>query len=159
MSAPRYMDAALFQGLAGKAKDSPRGRAHHNFHEMEEPCHRMMVGMQPETYIPPHRHLSPDKAEALLVLKGKLGLLVFSEQGELLDKRVLEAGGECVGVDLSPGVFHALVVLAPDTLMFECKAGPYRPVSEAEMAHWAPREGDAGVAAYHAWMLAQFAEA
>jgi cupin fold WbuC family metalloprotein len=72
---------------------------------------------------------------------------------------VLEAGGECVGVDLSPGVFHALVVLAPDTLMFECKAGPYRPVSEAEMAHWAPREGDAGVAAYHAWMLAQFAEA
>lgn len=156
MSRPRYMDQSLFEGLAVKAADSPRGRAHHNFHEMEEPCHRMMVGLQPDTYIPPHRHLSADKAEALLVLKGKLGLLVFGEEGELLETRVLEAGGECVGVDLPPGVFHGLVVLAPDTMMFECKAGPYRAISGAEMAGWAPREGDAGVAEYQAWMQAQF---
>ncbi len=40
--------------------------------------------------------------------------------------------------------------------MFECKAGPYRPVSEGELADWAPREGDVGVAEYQRWMLAQF---
>lgn len=122
MSAPRFLDQSLFADLAEKAAASPRGRQHHNFHQMEEPCHRMAVGMQPGTYIPPHRHLSADKAECLLVLKGALGLLVFDEDGQLLSKRLMQAGGDCVGVDLPPGVFHGLVVLAPDTLMFECKA-------------------------------------
>ncbi len=81
-----------------------------------------------DTYIPPHRHLSEDKAETLLVLKGRLGLLLFDEEGGVIEKRLLEAGGECLGVDLPPGVYHALVVLAADSILFECKAGPYRPV-------------------------------
>lgn len=157
MDAPRFLDQTLFAELAGKAAASPRQRQHHNFHQMEEPCHRMAVGLQPDTYIPPHRHLSTDKAEALLVLKGRLGLLIFSDSGELLGTRVLEAGGDCVGVDLPPGVFHALVVLAADSILFECKAGPYRPVGEGERAPWAPNEGEAEVAEYLAWMRAQFA--
>lgn len=117
----------------------------------------MAVGLQPNTYVPPHRHLSADKAETLLVLRGSLGLLVFDEDGQVLARRVLQAGGECPAVDLPAGVFHSLVVLEPDTVMFECKAGPYRPVGEGEMAAWAPREGEAGVAEYQAWMRAQFA--
>jgi cupin fold WbuC family metalloprotein len=116
----------------------------------------MVVGLQPSTYIPPHRHLGDDKAETLLVLKGRLGLLIFDESGQVLTKRVLQPGGDCLGVDLPPGVFHGLVVLEADSLMFECKAGPYRPVGEGELAHWAPREGEVGVAEYQAWMRAQF---
>jgi len=86
-----FLDQTLFAELAEKAADSPRGRHHHNFHQMEEPCHRMAVAMQPNTYVPPHRHLSADKAETLLVLKGRLGLLIFSETGEVLAKRVMQA--------------------------------------------------------------------
>lgn len=157
MSAPRFLDQALFAELAQQAAASPRQRQHHNFHAMSEPCHRLAVGLQPDTYIPPHRHLSADKAEALLVLKGRLGLLIFNDSGEVVDKRVLEAGGACVGVDLPPGVFHALVVLEADSLLFECKAGPYRPLGEGEQAGWAPRKGEPGVAAYLAWMRGQFA--
>ncbi|MDD1149329.1 cupin fold metalloprotein, WbuC family [Pseudomonas protegens] len=156
MPGPSFLDQALFSDLAEKALANPRGRQHHNFHAMEEPCHRMAVGLQPSTYVPPHRHLSADKAETLLVLKGRLGVLIFDEAGQVLGKRVLQAGGDCVGVDLPAGVFHGLVVLEPDSLMFECKAGPYRPVSEGELASWAPREGEPGVAQYHAWMRAQF---
>ncbi|MNF88636.1 hypothetical protein D3C84_711340 [compost metagenome] len=92
----------------------------------------------------------------MIVLKGKLGLLLFSDSGEVLARRVLQAGGDCLGVDLPPGVFHGLVVLEADSLMFECKAGPYRPVGEGELASWAPREGEPGVAQYQAWMRAQF---
>ncbi|UVE16977.1 WbuC family cupin fold metalloprotein [Pseudomonas sp. LS44] len=157
MSSPRFLDQALFGELADLAAANPRGRQHHNFHAMEEPCHRLAVGLQPNTYIPPHRHLSADKAETLLVLKGRLGLLIFSVDGELLEQRELVAGGDCVGVDLPPGVFHSLVVLEPDTLMFECKAGPYRPVGDGELAPWAPREGEAGAPAYLAWMRSLFA--
>ncbi|WP_330114435.1 WbuC family cupin fold metalloprotein [Pseudomonas sp. JS3066] len=156
MRSPRFLDQALFAELADKSAANPRKRQHHNFHAMEEPCHRMAVGLQPGTYIPPHRHLSADKAESLLVLKGRLGLLIFDEDGQVVDKRELAAGGECVGVDLPPGVFHALVVLEPDSLLFECKAGPYRPVGEGELPAWAPREGEPGVADYSAWMRSLF---
>ena len=156
MRAPAFLDRTLFAELAGQAGQSPRRRAHHNLHEMSEPCHRLAVGLQPDTYIPPHRHLSADKAETLLVLQGRLGLLLFGEQGELQQTRLLEAGGECVGVDLAPGQFHALVVLEADSILFECKAGPYRPLVEAEQAAWAPREGEPGVAEYLAWMRAKF---
>ena len=156
MRGPAFLDRALFAELANQAGDSPRQRAHHNLHEMSEPCHRLAVGLQPATYIPPHRHLADDKAETLLVLQGRIGLLLFTEDGSLQATRVLEAGGECLGVDLAPGQFHALVVLAPDSILFECKAGPYRPLVEAEQAAWAPREGEPEVAAYLAWMKAQF---
>ena len=156
MRAPAFLDRTLFAELAGQAGQSPRRRAHHNLHEMSEPCHRLAVGLQPDTYIPPHRHLSADKAETLLVLQGRLGLLLFGEQGELQQTRLLEAGGECVGVDLAPGQFHALVVLEADSILFECKAGPYRPLVEGEQAVWAPREGEPGVAEYLTWMRAQF---
>lgn len=153
---PRYLDRRLFGELAAQSAASPRRRQHHNLHAMEEPCHRMAVGLQPDTYIPPHRHLSPDKAEALLVLQGRIGLLLFDADGTVQDKRLLEAGGECIGVDLPPGEFHALVVLEPDSILFEAKAGPYRPVGDGELAAWAPREGEPGAAAYLAWMRAQF---
>ena len=106
----RFLDQTLFAELAEKAAASPRGRHHHNFHEMEEPCHRLAVGLQPSTYVPPHRHLSADKAETLLVLQGRLGVLVFGDSGEVIAKRVMQAGGECSGIDLPPGVFHGLVV-------------------------------------------------
>ena len=117
----------------------------------------MAVGLQPNTYIPPHRHLGDNKAETLLVLKGRLGLLIFDESGVVREaSKSCSAGGDCVGVDLPTGVFHGLVVLEADSVMFECKAGPYRPVGEGELAHWAPREGEPGVAEYQAWMRAQF---
>lgn len=156
MPEPRFLDQALFAQLGAQAAANPRLRQHHNFHQMDEPCHRLAVGLQPGTYIPPHRHLAADKAEILLVLKGRLGLLIFSDGGELVAQRLLAADSDCVGVDLPPGVFHALVVLQADSLLFECKAGPYRPIGEDELAPWAPREGAADVASYLAWMAAQF---
>lgn len=156
MAAPSFLDQALFTELAEKAAANPRGRQHHNFHQMEEPCHRIAIGLQPSTYIPPHRHLSDDKAETLLVLKGQIGVLVFDEAGHVTSKRILQAGGETVGVDLPAKIYHSLVVLEADSVIFECKAGPYRPVGEGEHAHWAPREGEPGVADYLAWMRAQF---
>lgn len=156
MRQPGYLDQSLFAEMAQKAAQSPRGRQHHNFHDMGEPCHRMAVGLQPETYVPPHRHQSSDKAETLIVLKGTLGLLIFDDAGAVVETRILQAGGDCVGVDLPPGIFHGLVVLERDCLMFECKAGPYRPVGEGDMAPWAPKEGEPEVAAYQVWMRSQF---
>ncbi len=156
MTASRYLDQDLFEALTDAARSSERRRHHHAFHRMSEPCHRLAVGLQPDTYIAPHRHLEADKSESILVLRGSLGLLVFNESGEVTERRVLKAGGECVGVDLPPGTFHAFVVLEADTLMFECKAGPYRAPEGNERPRWAPREGEPGVRRYLDWMRAHF---
>ncbi|WP_028239680.1 WbuC family cupin fold metalloprotein [Stutzerimonas azotifigens] len=154
MSSPRYFDRSLFQALAAAADNCPRQRHHHLLHRPDEPCQRLLMGLQPSTYVAPHRHLDDDKAECLIVLGGRLGLLIFDEQGGVREQRLLEAGGDCLGVDIPPGLYHALVVLAPDSLLFECKAGPYLPLTDAERAPWAPREVD--VERYLGWMKGFF---
>jgi hypothetical protein len=42
-------------------------------------------------------------------------------------------------------------------VFFEAKAGPYTPISDAERAVWAPREGEPQVAAYLRKLEALFA--
>jgi cupin fold WbuC family metalloprotein len=153
---PAFIDQALFATLTRQAAQNARLRYHHGFHTMDEPCHRLSIGMQPDTYIAPHCHLDPTKAETLLILKGRIGVLFFDEQGALTGKRLLEAGGECVGVDFPPGIFHSLVVLDKDTVIFECKAGPFCPLQDEEYGAWAPREGEQGTNEYRLWMAAQF---
>jgi len=39
-------------------------------------------------------------------------------------------------------------------VMLEAKAGPYRPLAEAERAHWAPSEGEAEALAYAQMLIA-----
>ncbi|APQ13159.1 cupin [Pseudomonas oryzihabitans] len=152
----RLFDQALFADLLRQAAESPRRRAHHNLHAMDEPCHRLVVGMCADSYVPPHRHLDPHKAESLLVLQGRLGLLSFDEQGGVLQRQELSQAAGCLGVDLAPGHYHALVALGGDCLFFECKAGPFVPLGEGERPAWAPLEGTADAPRYHAWLLAQF---
>ncbi|MCG7373338.1 MULTISPECIES: WbuC family cupin fold metalloprotein [Pseudomonas] len=156
MRGPAFIDQVLFAGLTQQAADSPRLRYHHGFHTMDEPCHRLSIGMQPDTYVAPHRHLDLTKAETLLVLKGRIGVLFFDEEGALTGQRLLEAGGDCVGVDFPPGLYHSLVVLETDTVIFECKAGPFRALQDNEYGPWAPREGEPGTQAYRDWMAARF---
>jgi len=54
---------------------------------------------------------------------------------------VLEPGGASIGVDIPHGTFHSLVALAPGSVFFEAKAGPYVAACAAERAPWAPAEG------------------
>ena len=49
-------------------------------------------------------------------------------------------------VEIAGGVWHTLLALAPDTMLFEVKPGPYAPLSDKHFAPWAPREGAAAAA-------------
>ncbi len=50
------------------------------------------------------------------------------------------------------GAWHSLVALAPNTVLFEVKPGPYRPTGENDFATWAPKEGAPGADAFVEWM-------
>ncbi|GHD58492.1 WbuC family cupin fold metalloprotein [Jeongeupia chitinilytica] len=157
MTSPVFIDRALLGELASEAAQSPRLRKNRNFHAgNDDACHRLLNALEPGTYIQPHRHLAADKEETLIVLAGRVGVLLFDEAGAVTATRELVAGGETVGVNVAPGVFHSLVALDAGSVFFESKAGPYAALTAAEKAEWAPSEGEPGVESFLAGMLAHF---
>ena len=151
----RVIDRRLLDEVSAEARASPRRRKNRNFHASEaDASHRLLNAIEPDSYIPPHRHLDAGKDETILVLRGRLGAVFFGEDGEAAQTAVLEPGGAAVGINVPHGVWHTVLALEPGTVFFEAKAGPYAPLAETERAPWAPAESDAGAAAYLARLLA-----
>ncbi len=145
----RLIDIALLDEVCAEAAASPRRRKNRNFHPYDaHPAHRLLNAMQPDSYIPPHRHLDPDKDETFVVLRGLLGLVQFDDEGAIVHAVKVGSGGRAIGVDIPHGTWHTAVALEPDTVFLEAKAGPYLPFTEAERAPWAPAENSAEAAPY-----------
>jgi len=139
----------LLHQLTESARTSPRLRMNHNLHSSDESrCHRLLNAMEPASYIRPHRHLDPEKDEAFILISGRIGVILFSDTGEVTEAVTLSRQGGILAADIPNGVFHTAVSLEPGTVFFEAKAGPYRPLSPAETAVWAPPEGDGGASQY-----------
>jgi cupin fold WbuC family metalloprotein len=51
-------------------------------------------------------------------------------------------------IDLEPDLWHGMIVLEADTVIFEVKRGPYDPATDKEFASWSPQEDSPEVAAY-----------
>ena len=147
MPAIQLLDQALFASLLDRARQSPRLRINHNFHaSMEDNPHRFLNIMIRGTYIAPHRHLDPPKAESFLVLEGEIAFFIFDDAGRITSKHIL--GGGVTGIDLTPGVWHTMAPLSAHAICYEVKPGPYVASTDKDFAPWAPREGDPGVRTY-----------
>jgi cupin fold WbuC family metalloprotein len=139
----------LLHQLTESARTSPRLRKNHNLHPSDDSrCHRLLNAIEPASYIRPHRHLDPEKDEAFILISGRLGVIQFSDTGDVTETVLLSRQGGILVADIPSGVFHTAVSLESGTVFFEAKAGPYLPLGEAELAAWAPPEGDGGVAQY-----------
>lgn len=131
------------------SRASDRGRIILPLHKSaEESLHRMFNAMQPGTYIPPHRHSVPPKAECIVMVRGALCFVTFDETGRVIEMADLAAGSNLFGVDIAAGIYHTFFILEPDTVIFEVKPGPYSPINDKDFAPWAPAEGDAGSKEY-----------
>ncbi len=160
MTEPKIIDQKLFDALSAQANSSPRKRKNFNFHDTEAAVsHRLLNALAMGSYIQPHRHLDPNKDETLIVVRGKLGAICFDEFGEVTHQVVIEANGENLGLNTPSGVFHSFVALAPNSIIFEAKAGPYTPLGELEKAAWAPAENSPQAPAYFDKLLALFTQA
>lgn len=149
---------ALLAEVSSEAAASPRRRKNRNFHPTNDfPCHRLLNAVEPGSYVAPHRHLDPGKDETMIVLRGRLGLVIFDETGAVKQTVVLAPGAEHLGVDIPHGRWHSVLALESGTVFFEAKAGPYAPITAEERASWAPVEGDAAAPAYLEKLQALFA--
>src|SRR5580658_11168720 len=112
------LNKALFQDLIERAQRSPRLRINHNFHaSMEDNPHRFLNVMAKGTYVAPHRHLDPPKAEAFVVLEGEIAFFIFDDAGNVV--RTAVVCQDSIGIDLPPGVWHTLTPLSPHAVCYE----------------------------------------
>ena len=73
--------------------------------------------------VPIHRH--PTKDETFIVLKGRVKVSTFNDEGEVLESVVLCQEEGMYGVDIPKNVWHTLESLDPGSVIFECKEGPF----------------------------------
>lgn len=148
-NAMTLIDNHLLDETSEAARTSPRRRKNHNFHVSEaEVSNRLLNAVEPGSYIQPHRHCDPNKDETVVVVRGRFGLVLFDETGDVVRTIVLAAGADVVGANIPHGTYHTLVSLQPGSVFFEAKAGPYSPITDAERAPWAPPEGEPSAVEY-----------
>lgn len=148
MSKVELISHHLISKTLDKAHLSQRKRMNHNFHELSENYQRFLNVLLKGTYVRPHRHSIPPKAETFLILKGEIAFLLFNEEGEIERQEMLSSGGPNYGIDIGPGIWHSLVCLSEEAICFEGKTGPYDPTVDKEFATWAPEEGSVEAEAY-----------
>lgn len=133
----------LMESVAEQARSSPRHRKNYNFHEHSDRVQRFLNVLQPGTYVRPHRHIRSGDAngfEFFLVLKGAIGILILNEAGEVIRTEKISATGTTRGIELGEGMFHTLIAIEPDSVMFELKEGPYIPIEDKDFLPQFPLE-------------------
>lgn len=133
----------LMDSIAEQARYSSRQRKNYNFHEHPDRVQRFLNVLQPGTYVRPHRHVRPadtDGFEFFLVLQGAIGILILDESGKVIHTEKISATGTTRGVELGEGMFHTLIALEPDSVMFELKEGPYIPMDDKDFLQQFPTE-------------------
>lgn len=116
----KIIDQPLLEKVSSEAKDSPRLRMNYNFHQSLEDN-----AVEPGTVVPIHRH--PTKDESFVVLRGKVKVSTYNDDGSVIESVVLCQEDGLYGVDIPKNVWHNLEAMEPDSVIFECKEGPFVP--------------------------------
>ena len=123
------IDTDLLDKVSEQAKVSPRLRMNYNFHQsLDELCHRMLNAVEPGTEVPIHRH--PTKDESFVILRGKVRSTTYNDDGTVIESVVLSADDGVYGADIPKNVWHKLESLEENSVIFECKQGPFVPHEE-----------------------------
>lgn len=119
----KIIDDALMNKVADEAKASPRLRMNYNFHQsLEDRCHRFLNAVEPCTVVPVHHHVTKD--ETFILLKGKVRVLTYNDEGEVTEDVVLSHEDGRYGVDIPQNTWHTIEALE-SSVIFEVKEGPF----------------------------------
>jgi len=141
----KVFSAEYLNNLCADAQRSPRKRQHQNIHESyEDPCQRLFNAIEPESYIRPHKHSTDPGDELLIAVRGSMALVIFDEQGIVIDIVRFGAGrdseGLSVGAEVACNTWHTVIALVPGCVLLEVKSGPFDPNRPKDLAPWAPDE-------------------
>lgn len=118
------IDTVLLDKVSEQAKASPRLRMNYNFHlSLDEKCHRFLNAVEPGTEVPIHKH--PTKDETFVILRGKVRVTTHNDDGSIIEDYVLCPEEGKYGVNIPKGVWHTIEAMEPNSVIFECKEGPF----------------------------------
>ena len=122
----------LLDVVSFNAKASPRLRMNYNFHKSpEDSVQRMLNAIEPGSIIPIARHI--DNNETLILLRGKLKVLIYDNNGSIIEECILDVTKGNYGYHIPKNVWHSVESLESGTVMFECREGPYKPLRTEEI--------------------------
>lgn len=106
--------------------------------DIREHVHEMVNVYPKGTYVRPHSH--PFKTETKIIIEGKLLMVVFDNEGEILDEYVLERGG-IFTARFDKGIIHTNIPLT-DAVFHEVITGPFVGKDDSVFPEWAPELDD-----------------
>ena len=113
----RVIDEELLNEVSERAKSSPRLRMNYNFHgSLDDKCHRFLNAVEPGTVVEIHRH--PTKDESFVLLRGKVRVNTYNDDGSVIENVVLCPDEGLYGVDIPKGVWHNVECLEPGSVFF-----------------------------------------
>ena len=122
----KIIDDQLMDSVTAQAKQSPRLRMNYNFHQsLDDKCHRFLNAMELGTEVAVHHHITKD--ESLVVLRGKVRVLIYNDEGEITENEVIDPKEGRYGVDIPKNTWHTVECLESGTVVFEVKEGPFVP--------------------------------
>lgn len=122
----------LLDTLSAKAKENPRLRQAYDLRNTpEDNSQRMLNALEPGTIMPIHRHRT--SSESIAILRGKMLMRLYDDNGNLTEEVVMEPNGDCPMVQLEKGQWHSLEVLEEGTVVFESKDGAWEPLNEEDV--------------------------
>ena len=122
----KIIDEQLLNDVGAQAKESPRLRMNYNFHQsLDELCHRFLNAVEPGTEVPIHKH--PTKDETFVILRGKVRVTTHNDDGTIIEDVMLCNEEGRYGVNIPKGVWHKLECIEENSVIFECKEGPFVP--------------------------------
>ena len=120
----KQIDKELLESVISEARKSPRLRKNYNFHQsLDDKCHRFLNALEVGTEVPIHHHVAKD--ETFIVLKGRVRVNTYNDQGEVLESTVLSHEDGIYGVDIPKNTWHNVECLETGSVIFEVKEGPF----------------------------------
>jgi len=95
----------------------------------EDDLHNMIIGMKKSSLVEPHKH---KKSESYHIIKGKMLLVYFNEDGSI-DKKIIMSLNDTIVSRVNGGYYHGVIALE-DTIYHESRLGPFISATDSEFA-------------------------
>lgn len=126
------LKASILDDITDKAVSSHRLRMNYNLHNsFDDSVQRMFNALEPGTVVPIARH--PYSSETLIMLRGKLRVLIYDDNKNIIENVVIAPNTENIGYHIPQGTWHRVESLEHGTICFETREGPYQPVAEEDL--------------------------
>jgi len=125
--------------LKSMAQQSARSRHAKILHAPGAYENKVFNAMLSTSYMQPHQHPGVEKVEKIHLVKGKLCVIFFDNDGNITKRQMLTENGLTL-VEVPAYQYHTYIVLSEFALTYETMDGTYDPINWKEMAKWAPPE-------------------